>query len=715
MTRKFPNRKECLKKKMKPRNAIRIFALALLLLTVGVPFASSPHNGAKQILQAPPHPGRTISPLVTADFSVSASPADVSVPQGSSTSSTVLVNSLNSFTGTISLAASGTPSGLSLSLSPTSGSLAAGCTCSSTLSISASTSTPAGLYSVTVTVTSGSLSHSTSLDVAVTPITGTVSNVRNFTGVTVQTTGSLSLDSPATSFAFSGQISVSAKNATTGTNMFSTTYTISHQPFTAYQGAYQAWIILNIPVSPYTLSSNLVVTFGTGGLAATSYSVTRNLDVNGDGNDDVSDYAIFQAAYGCKIGSPCYNPIADINADGVIDISDVAQWAYFYGAQNLGAANYAISANPTGLTINVGSSSISTITLSSQYAFAGTVNLSATVSPSGPSASPNPASITLASGGSGTSTLTVSTTSSTSTGSYSITVNATQGTRWHVAIVTVNVVDFVVSASPADFDVHNGSTGSSTITISPINGFTGTVSLTVTMTPSSGPTASLSPSTVTVSGCAGTSTLSIRANGTPGLYNFNVVATSGSLSHSLLVQVATGPLSWTINDNENFTGVNVKTTGTLNLDTPSNAITASGSITVVATNASTQASLFTKTYTITGLALNYPANGGYQAKFLVNVGVTPYPLATYLSINLSGPTSSAPGAPSVSTPSVERNADIDGNGTVDQADLNTMSAAYGCTIGQQCYNPRADLNADGIVNIVDLATAAIVFGATNYI
>src|SRR5713101_2154819 len=71
-------------------------------------------------------------------------------------------------------------------------------------------------------------------------------------------------------------------------------------------------------------------------------------------------------------------------------------------------SSFSISANPSTVTIQSGSSAIPTITLTSLNGFAGTVSLSTNVSPSGLTASLNPSSITLTSGGTATSTLTVS-------------------------------------------------------------------------------------------------------------------------------------------------------------------------------------------------------------------------------------------------------------------------------------------------------------------
>src|SRR3989454_1369847 len=87
-------------------------------------------------------------------------------------------------------------------------------------------------------------------------------------------------------------------------------------------------------------------------------------------------------------------------------------------------SSFSVSANPTTLTTQAGSSAISTVTVTSLNGFTGTVSLSTNVSPSGLSASLSPSSIILTSGGTGTSTLTAN---STTTGTYTVTVVATGG------------------------------------------------------------------------------------------------------------------------------------------------------------------------------------------------------------------------------------------------------------------------------------------------
>ncbi|HXF10240.1 MAG TPA: RICIN domain-containing protein, partial [Desulfuromonadaceae bacterium] len=68
----------------------------------------------------------------TPDFSLSASPASVSVTQGSANSTTISVNAANGYTGTVSLSASGLPAGVTATFNP------ASTTTSSSLTLTAS-------------------------------------------------------------------------------------------------------------------------------------------------------------------------------------------------------------------------------------------------------------------------------------------------------------------------------------------------------------------------------------------------------------------------------------------------------------------------------------------------------------------------------------------------------------------------------------------------
>jgi hypothetical protein len=112
-----------------------------------------------------------VGPVAPApDFSVSVSPGSQTVTAGGSATTSVSVGSLNGFTGSVNLSASGLPTGatVTFSLATVIGSG------TSTLTIKTSAATSAGPYKITVTGTSGSLSHSTAYTLTVNAAAPTV-------------------------------------------------------------------------------------------------------------------------------------------------------------------------------------------------------------------------------------------------------------------------------------------------------------------------------------------------------------------------------------------------------------------------------------------------------------------------------------------------------------------------------------------------------------
>ncbi|BCL78259.1 hypothetical protein ccbrp13_07240 [Ktedonobacteria bacterium brp13] len=97
--------------------------------------------------------------------------------------------------------------------------------------------------------------------------------------------------------------------------------------------------------------------------------------------------------------------------------------------------DFSISASPTSLSIAPGSSKTATLSTAVASGSAGTVSLTASVSPSGPTASLSPTSVTAGS----SSTLTVNVGSSVATGTYTVTVTGTEGSAIHSTSVTVTV------------------------------------------------------------------------------------------------------------------------------------------------------------------------------------------------------------------------------------------------------------------------------------
>ena len=105
----------------------------------------------------------TITAVAGNDFSISASPASLTLAQGASGSSTISTAVTSGSAQSISLAVSGLPSGATASLTPSS--VTAGS--SSTLAVNAGTAA-AGTYALTITGTAASGSHTAGLSLTVT-------------------------------------------------------------------------------------------------------------------------------------------------------------------------------------------------------------------------------------------------------------------------------------------------------------------------------------------------------------------------------------------------------------------------------------------------------------------------------------------------------------------------------------------------------------------
>jgi hypothetical protein len=88
--------------------------------------------------------------------------------------------------------------------------------------------------------------------------------------------------------------------------------------------------------------------------------------------------------------------------------------------------------------------------------------------------------------------------------------------------------------------VSRGSSATSTITVSSLSGFTGTVSLSASVAPSvhHSPTATLNPSSVTLTSSPASSILTVNTRSTPvGTYIVTVTGTSGTQTAAVQITV----------------------------------------------------------------------------------------------------------------------------------------------------------------------------------
>jgi Protein of unknown function (DUF1573)/Abnormal spindle-like microcephaly-assoc'd, ASPM-SPD-2-Hydin len=97
----------------------------------------------------------------TPDFSLTANPKTLTITQGSSGTSSITVVPVNGFSGSVTLSASGQPSGVTAGFAPNP------TTSTSALTLTASATAATGTVTVTITGVSGSLTHTTTLSLTV--------------------------------------------------------------------------------------------------------------------------------------------------------------------------------------------------------------------------------------------------------------------------------------------------------------------------------------------------------------------------------------------------------------------------------------------------------------------------------------------------------------------------------------------------------------------
>jgi hypothetical protein len=213
----------------------------------------------------------------------------------------------------------------------------------------------------------------------------------------------------------------------------------------------------------------------------------------------------------------------------------------FSGCGGPPAPDFSISASPSSQTVVQGSSTTYTVTVTSLNGFNSAVSLTVSGCPSGTTCTLNPTSVTPPANGSANSTLTVQTTSSTPTGTYTLTITGTSGTLTHTTTVQLVVTssappDFSISATPSSRTISRGSSTTYSVTVTPLNGFTGTVNLSNSGCPPAS-TCTFNPASVSPPATS-TLTVSTSRHRTPtGTYTLTITGTSGTLVHSTNVSL----------------------------------------------------------------------------------------------------------------------------------------------------------------------------------
>ena len=312
----------------------------------------------------------------TPSFTLSDSPSSLSVTQGSSGTSTITVTDVGGFTGSVTLAASGLPSGVTATFgtNPTTG--------SSVLTLTASATATTGTSTVTITGTSGSLTATTTLALTVnSSATPAFSVSASPTSVTVtQGSSGTSTITVTSTGGFNSATTLSASGLPSGV-----TATFSTNPVTPPANGSATSTLTLTASSSATVGAATVTITGTSG--STSHSATIALTVN------------------ASSGTP----------------------------------NFTMSLSPSSFTVDERGSVSTTLTVTSVNGFHSAVTLSVNEFPSGVSATASANPVTPPANGSVNVTLTWSASRRAPTGTTTIELIGTSGSLTNEIPVTITV------------------------------------------------------------------------------------------------------------------------------------------------------------------------------------------------------------------------------------------------------------------------------------
>ena len=366
-------------------------------------------------------------------FSLSASPQSLTIGQAAAGTSTITSTLNGAFNSSISLSASGLPSGASASFAPSS--ITAPGSGTSTLTISTGAATPVGTYNVVVNGSGGGQTRSVTINLTVTS-----GGAQQLFGNPGFENGSAN---PVPWTVTSGVIDNSSFEAShTGSwkawlNGYGTPHTDSILqtvaiPATTTGATLSFWLhIVTAETTTSTAYDTLKVqTRNSSGVLLATLATYSNL------NHNVGYNAVSFDLGGYK-GQTIQIYLIGTEDSGLKTSFLVDDFALNVTTSGGPPADFAIASSPSALTIVRGSSGASTITTSLSGSFNSAIALSASSLPAGTTASVNPTSI--AAPGAGSSTLTITVGSGTVAGTYSIAVNGSGGGQTHATTITVTV------------------------------------------------------------------------------------------------------------------------------------------------------------------------------------------------------------------------------------------------------------------------------------
>jgi len=277
--------------------------------------------------------------------------------------------------------------------------------------------------------------------------------------------------------------------------------------------------------------------------------------------------------------------------------------------------------------------------------------------------------------------------------------------------------DFSITASPTSLTIEQGGSDTSTITITPANGFSQIVELTVFGGPS-GVTATLNPENVTPppdESSTSTLTVSVDTTATLGTCNLTINGTSGALIHSINVTLAvTGVRTTTIDVKPD----------TLNLKSRAQWVTVYIELAPGYDVADINVSSIKLNNTLPVDPSAPPSIGDYDgdsvADLMVSLNRTSVSelilskgiMTGNVALTMTGELDDETPFEASDVISVRMPGDLNIDGLVDMRDMALGALAFGSYPGRGRWNPIADENEDNIVDVRDMVLIAMRFGKT---
>jgi hypothetical protein len=491
----------------------------------------------------------------TPNFRISSSAPNLAIAQNSSATETITVADEGGFTGSVALAVSGLPRGVTaiLGTNPTNG--------SSVLTLTAGSAAAGGTSTVTITGTSGSLSASTTVSLTVTvsgcSIAYTISNQWQGgfgAAIAVTNTGTAALTNWTLMWPFANGQTITELWGGTATQS-GTIVTVTNPSGSGSIPAGGSYSGMGFNGTWNNITNAVPANFTLNGtscsgaqnpsfsLSAAAPSLSIGQAAIGTDTIAVADAGGFTgsvtlaasglptgvtAAFGTNptTGSSVLTLTASAAAAAGTSTITIAGTSGTLSASTTivltitGTGGFTLSPTASSLSIAQGASGTDTITVADAGGFTGSVTLSASGLPSGVTAGfgTNPTT--------GSSALTLTASATATTGTSTVTITGTSGTLTASTAISLTVTGppgFTLLASAPTLSIAPGASAIDTVTVTDEGGFTGSVTLAASGLPSgvtaafgTNPTNGSSVLTLTASNIATAGTSTVTITGTSG-------------------------------------------------------------------------------------------------------------------------------------------------------------------------------------------------------